>query len=561
LTENKEDRDRARDSEHPPLSLSLSLNSNAPADLILANARVYTADEANPSASAVVTKGNQIVYVGDEAGAKAWQGPQTRVVDAGGRSLLPGFIDSHFHLMHGAIALGGIQLNEVRTLLELETAVRSFARDNPDLPWLEGQGLRYDVRGAEGPLTRWHLDAIERERPLVLFSYDVHTAWANTAALEAAGMLHAGHDPATGVMPGADGLPAGELREESAYGGLLAQIPPPDDARRRRLVGQALAWLASLGITSVHNMDGDAQQAAFYAALEDLGELTLRVYMPYTVRPETPLEALAQEAAPMREQFQSDMLRAGAVKFFMDGVYESYTAVTLDGYPGQPHDFGFPLFDTGHFARMAGEADRLGLQIFVHACGDGAVRRVLDGYETAREQNGVRDSRHRVEHIEMIDPDDAVRLAHMGAIASMQPLHAPDEVNDADVWPSRVREEEWGRAFAWRMLRDAGATIAFGSDWPVAPPDPIAGIAAAVNRQPWRPGLPRQKQTLAEAIAGYTRDAAYAEFQEDKKGQIKVGMLADMVLLSDNIFAAPAEELAMVRVTMTICDGRVVFER
>lgn len=539
------------------------------ADLLITNAAVYTVDDTNPHAEVVAVRGNKIVYVGDDAGVEAWRGPGTRVIEGHGRSLLPGFIDSHFHLMHGAVALGDIQLHDVRTLAELETAVRTFAQDNPDLPWLRGQGLRYSIPAPDEPLTRQHLDAIEPQRPLVLIAYDVHTAWANTDALEKAGLLYGG-EPLPGgaeIVLGADGLATGELFEMAAFDSLLAHIPEPDDAERRRLLRDALAYLASLGVTSVHNMDGDAEQTAFYAALEDLGELTLRVYMPYSVRPETPLEALEQEAAPMRDHFQGELVRAGAVKFFMDGVYESYTAVSLNAYPDQPHNYGEPIFDRDHFARMALEADRLGLQIIVHACGDGAVRRVLDGYETVRERNGPRDSRHRVEHIEMIHLDDAPRFAQMGVIASMQPLHAPLQENDPDVWPTRVREEDWDRAFAWRTVRDAGAAapertrIAFGSDWPVAAPDPILGIAGALNRQPWRPGHNSHNQTLAEAIAGYTRDAAYAEFQEDRKGQIKVGMLADLVLLTDNIFAVPPQELAAVRVVMTVVDGRIVYER
>jgi predicted amidohydrolase YtcJ len=546
------------------------------ADFIIRGAQVYTVDEKNPQASAVAVKGKWIVYVGDDAGVEAWRGPQTQCIDGEGRTVLPGFIDSHFHLMHGAVALADMQLYQVQTLDDLRTAVQTFARENPELPWLRGQGLRYGIPTPNEPLTRQHLDAIEAQRPLVLLAYDVHTAWANTTALQRAGLLHGGPPLPGGaeIVMGEDGLATGELFEGPAYDPLLAQIPEPDEAARRKLMGDALSYLASLGVTSVHNMDGDPEQTAFYAALADAqtafgsGELTVRVYMPYSVKPETPLEALAQEAASMRDRFQSDMVRAGAVKFFMDGVYESYTAVSLSGYPDQPYNaqtavgLGRPIFDAEHFARMVSEADRLGLQIFTHACGDGAVRLVLDGYETAQANNGRRDSRHRVEHIEMIHLDDAPRFAQLGVIASMQPLHVPLPEKEAmDVWPARVREQDWDRAFAWRTLRDAGASMAFGSDWPVALPDPILGIAAAVNRRPWRPGQISHKQTLEEAIAAYTRDAAYAEFQEGFKGQIRAGMVADLVLLTDNIFAAAAEELAAVRVAMTLCDGRIVYER
>jgi len=347
----------------------------------------------------------------------------------------------------------------------------------------------------------------------------------------------------------------------AAFQLLLEKIPEPDDIKKRELVRKGLQYLASLGVTSVHNMDGDQEQAAFYAAMEDMGELTLRIYMPYDVKPETPLEALADEAAVMRQQFDGDMVRAGSVKFFMDGVFESYTAVLLDGYRDRPEVTGQAIFDAGLFSRLATEADRLGLQIFVHACGDGAVRRVLDGYEAAQKANGRRDSRHRVEHIELIHPDDLPRFAGLGVIASMQPLHSPLAKNDPDVWPLRVRRRDWDRSFAWRMLRDAQATLVFGSDWPVAPPDPILGIHGALTRQPWQPGHNPHRQTLEEAIAAYTKDAAYAEFQEDKKGQIKEGMWADMVLLSDDIFSIPKEQICDLRVVMTMVNGRVVYQQ
>ena len=235
--------------------------------------------------------------------------------------------------------------------------------------------------------------------------------------------------------------------------------------------------------------------------------------------------------------------------------------MSLNGYPDQPHTFGVPIFDAEHYVRMVTEADRLGLQVITHACGDGAVRRVLDGYEAVQKRNGRRDSRHRVEHIEMIHLDDAPRFAQLDVIASMQPLHSPLQENDPDVWSRRVREEDWDRAFAWRTIRDAGARLVFGSDWPVALPDPLQGIAAALNRQPWRPGQHAHNQTLEEAIAAYTRDAAYAEFQEEQKGQIRAGMLADLVLLTDNIFAVPKKDIAAVRVAMTVCDGRIVYQR
>lgn len=533
-----------------------------PADLIITHARVYTVDPAQLWAEAVAVRGQRIAFVGSAAEAAAWHGPRTHVIDGQGCTLLPGFIDSHFHLLMGSIELAGIQLQEVTALESLAAAVSRFAAAQPDAPWLVGHGLKYDIAPGRQPLTRHHLDALSPDRPLLVFAYDVHTAWANTAALRQANILSSGAalGPNSEIVRAADGQASGELRERGAYDRVLDIIPLPGDTQKRAMLQRGLAEAASAGVTSIHNMDGDIDQLALYAALEDVGELTLRVYCPYSITPETPPEALA-DAVAMRQAFQSEMVRSGCVKFFMDGVIETYTGLLLDDYAGMPGNKGGTLFSAEHFNDMAARADRQGLQIFVHATGDGAVRRTLDGFKVAQKANGRRDSRHRVEHIELIHPDDLPRFAQLGVIASMQPAHVPRQPpNDPDVWPARVGPERWGRSFAWQTLRQAGARLAFGSDWPVAPQNPLLGLHAAVNRRPWLPGLPDERQTLADALAGYTRDAAYAEFQEQQKGQIKTGMLADLVLLSGDIFATPPEEIDRLQVMLTVCNGRVVYE-
>ncbi|MCB0188031.1 MAG: amidohydrolase family protein, partial [Caldilineaceae bacterium] len=246
---------------------------------------------------------------------------------------------------------------------------------------------------------------------------------------------------------------------------------------------------------------------------------------------------------------------------FMDGVLESYTALMVDEYADAPGNRGVALYTAEHFNAIAAEADRLGLQIFVHACGEGAVRRTLDGYAHARQRNGVRDSRHRVEHIETLHPADLHRFAELGVIASMQPLHAPPTIHSGEVWPLRAGEARWPLSFAWQTLRETGAHLAFGSDWPVVTLDPMQGFYAALNREPWVDGHPQQRQTLEQTIAGYTRDAAYAEFMEHEKGMIRTGMLADLVLFDRDLFATPAAEIAAVRLSVTVCDGQVVWQK
>ncbi|MGB0388173.1 MAG: amidohydrolase [Ardenticatenaceae bacterium] len=542
--------------------MSLS-NESKEATLVIHNAKVFTVDEGQPAASAVAVRDNQIVFVGDDEGGRGFVGEQTRVVDGEGRSLLPGFIDSHFHLAWGSQTLIGAQLYGIQSLAGLKTGLDEWMAANPEMPWVLGQGTSYAIPSSEEPLTRHYLDQIESEKPLALTTYDMHSMFVNTAALKAIGLLHgAAEELANGeVVMGEDGMATGELYEMDAMNYVYKAIPDPTMEQQLEIVKKGLALAASYGITSVHNMDGEMEQAQLYAALEEMEALTLRVYVPFWVKPGMSVAYMEEQATQMRESFQSEMLRSNCVKFFMDGVYESYTAVTLTGYPDQPDNLGEPIWDEPTFAQFASAADKLGLQIFVHACGDGAVRRVLDGYASAQQQNGQRDSRHRVEHIEMIGLEDVPRFKQLGVIASMQPLHSPLEENDPDLWPKRVHKADWDRAFAWRTLREADATLAFGSDWPVVTLNPMLGVYAALNRQPWEPGYDPHTQTLAETIRSYTQDAAFAEFQEHKKGQIKVGMWADLVLLSDDIFALPSQALKDTTVEMTVCHGRVVFEK
>ncbi|GAB4580390.1 MAG: amidohydrolase [Anaerolineales bacterium] len=544
-----------------------------PADLLFTHAQIFTA---NPNQlgvrvpnSALAVQGNRIVFVGTDAEAEAWRGPHTRVIPCAGRTLMPGFIDSHFHLFWGALELRAAQLGSVRSLEDLREVLLAYAAAHPAQEWVHGQGLIYltptpsplaPLPAGEGSLTRHHLDAILAERPVAVTAYDGHTVWANTRALELAGILHGAEVPeGSEIVMGADGLATGELRERGAFHYVDDLIPEPTEPEKRVLLHKGLRLAAEMGLTSIHNMDGDLEQLTRYMALEDTGELTLRVYVPYTIRPETSVQELT-EAVEMAQANPGGMARGGAVKFFMDGVIESFTALMLDDYAGAPGNKGRALFTAEHFTRMATEADRLGLQIFVHAIGDAAVRRTLDGYEAAQRTNGKRDSRHRVEHIEVYHPADLPRFAELGVIASMQPLHAPLSATGHDIWPARVGVERWDRSFAWNRLRAAGARLVFGSDWPVVSQSPFKGLYNALNRLPWREGLADHCQTLEQTLLSYTCDAAYAEFMEHEKGMLKPGYLADLVLLSEDIFAVPPAEIERVHPVMTIVDGRVVFE-
>lgn len=528
--------------------------------LLIQNANVYTADPLNPRAQAVMVRGNRIAFVGNDAEARHQRTPQTEVIDGKGCTLLPGLIDSHFHLLWGALKLESLQLESAADLPELGALVQQYATEHPDKSWIEGYQLRYTIILPDHPLDRHFLDHLVPDRPLLIFAFDMHTAWANTKALEMAKLLHGRRLPPGNeiVIDAQSGLATGELREPAAYDPIRELMPKPTAAEQRRLLKKGLTLAARHGITSVHNMDNKHNQIALYADLEATGEMSLRIYMPYDVKPETPLAALA-DAATMAQHYQGSHVRAGAIKLFMDGVLESYTALMVEEYADAPGNYGTALYTAEHFNQIAIDADRLGLQIFVHACGEGAVRRTLDGYAQARAINGKRDSRHRIEHIETLHPADLRRFAELDVIASMQPLHAPITRHEAEVWPQRAGEQRWPLSFAWQTLRDTGAHLTFGSDWPVVTLNPLAGFYAALNREPWCNGHPQQHQTLEQVIAGYTRDAAYAEFMETEKGMIRVGMVADLVLFDRDLFATPAEVINTAQPTLTLCDGQVVW--
>lgn len=525
------------------------------ADTIITNAKIFTSDESNPHAEAIAIKGNRIVYVGGNSGTEVFRGEKTRIIDGQGRTVTPGFIDTHVHLLWGSIWMGNAQLQEVRTKEDLKNNLTNFASENKTNEWVMGRGIRYDIVS-----TRQELDEIIADRPVYIGAFDGHTAWANTKALEMAGILKDdGREMVNGiVVRDEDGFATGELREGDAMRAVMDLVPHPDANRKRELLKLAIHEFNKTGITSVHNMNGDMEELMAYAALEDAGEINVRVYVPFHVKPETKEEEL-KEAAQMAE-VQMDYVRGGPAKFFMDGVWESYTAFNVDPYADVPETKVEPIFSLEHFIRMASACDKLGMQIAVHACGDAAVRQTLDGFEAVQKANGKRDSRHRVEHIEVCQPEDMPRFKELGVIASMQTSHAPFSLEDDVVWTKRTGPQRWHLAFPWRGLKNAGAHLSLGSDWTVAPFDPMINIYVALNRKKLAADNPNQNLTLEECIIGYTRDAAYVEFKENEKGQIKEGYLADLALFSHDLFTVKPEEITSAKPVMTMIDGRIVFE-
>jgi predicted amidohydrolase YtcJ len=534
---------------------------STPATLLLRNARIATLDPSHPRAEAVAIAGDRVLWAGADADAAAWAGPNTRVIDGEGRLALPGLTDSHFHLLLGARTLNMLPLEGAQDLAELQARLRAWAEREPGADWIVGRGWAYRLFAAGQPIHRQILDAAVPDRPVYLTAFDGHTGWANTAALRLAGILEGADTgtPFSSVVLGDDGLATGELREGAAMTMVRRLIPTPSDDEQLALLRRALGQLARLGLTGVHNMDGDAWQLGLYRRLIERDELSLRVLLPLSLRPGSAPEEIDAWAEVARAQ-RDPLLRAGAVKLFMDGVVESKTALLLAPYADDSGELGTANYAQEEFEALVTRADARGLQVFVHAIGDGAVRRTLDGFAAARRANGPRDSRHRVEHVELIDSADVARFVELGAIASMQPIHANFGVDPQNTWRRLSGPARWPWGFAWRRLRDAGVQLAFGSDWPVADPDPLLGVHVCLNRTPLDAGLPDQRLTLDEAIAGYTTWAAYAGHAEHEQGRLAPGYLAELVLLDRDLYETPAETLREARVALTVVGGNVVFE-
>ncbi|MGB3313120.1 MAG: amidohydrolase [Albidovulum sp.] len=547
-------------------------------EMILTNARILTMNPADHHAEAIAIGQGRILAIGHRREIEDLAVPGTEVVDCGGATVLPGFFESHLHLVLGGAELAHLQLTHVDGAEPLARAFRDFAARHPDHPLLMAQGGHYTM--LDHPMTRHDLDAIIADRPIAIGAHDHHTVWANTAALKAAGILEGaamphGHE----VVMGADGLATGELREFEAFAPVIAlggearlnlgiatgeePSPWPDAAAQaidRAKVANGLAHAARHGITSMVNMDGNRYTLDLLRGLQAEGGLIARVRVPFHFKPHMDLSAL-DRAETMTRDFDDDWLSSGFVKMFMDGVIDSGTAFRLDDYPGRPGYHSEPLFPGPRFNEIAAEADRRGLQIAVHAIGDGAVRTTIDGYEAAQRANGRRDSRHRIEHIEMIDRADIPRLGALGITASLQPPHAPGAMDFA-MFPTfdAIGRNRWADAYLCRTLAEAGAPLAFASDWPVTDISVLRGIQAALTR-PVYEGAEDQRVPLMQVLHAYTAGGAWAAHRDQVTGMLRPGLAADIVVLSGDIEATPPEAVADLTVALTICGGRVTYRK
>lgn len=536
-------------------------------DLIVINGKVYAGDGAAVLAEAVAIRGNKVVRVGSNREIQRLRRAQTTTVDARGGAVVPGFNDAHAHFISGGLSLDQVNLLEATTLDEIKDTVRIWSEAHPERTWITGRGWYYQPFAGTLP-TRQLLDTLVPNRPAYLIAYDGHTGWANTRALKLAGITRHTRNPANGVIvkDPRTGEPSGALKEAAMA--LMTAVPQPTTEDKIAAIRAGLVEAHRVGITSVQNAGGTAEDLELYDRLRKRGELTVRVYQALSVTGEVNETRLAELAA-VRERFTDDpLLKAGAVKLVADGVIESHTAAMLEPYDNKPASSGDPRYTAEQLNETVAALDRGGWQVMTHAIGDAAVRMTLDAYEAAARLNPVpeRGRRHRIEHIETIDPADVPRFGRLGIIASMQPVHATPSPVPGDVWSTNIGAERASHGWLWAGIATAGGRLAFGSDWPVMTLDPMMGLHVAANRTtadglPKGGWLPAERLPLRRAIDAYTRDAAWASYDEQRKGVLERDMLADLVVLSDDIFEGPATRLSEVQVMVTIVDGKIVYRR
>jgi len=539
-------------------TLACGRSEQETADLVFRGGIVWTGSGAG-RAQAVAVKGDRIMAVGTDADVAPRVGPSTRVVELGGRTVTPGFIDAHTHFIDGGFKLASVDLRDAGTPQEFARRIGAYAATVPAGTWITGGDWDHELWGGELPRREW-IDSLTPDHPVFVNRLDGHMALANTAALRAAGIDRNGRtpDPAGGtiVRDAATGRPAGVFKDE-AMALVGRAIPDPSEADMDRALQAAAGHALERGVTQVHDMAGWSSLATYQRALAR-GELPLRVYSV------VPIATWARLRDYVAENGRGDdRLWWGGLKGFVDGSLGSTTAWFYEPYSDAPGTSGFMVTDSAELRAEIDSADAAGLQVIVHAIGDRANDWLLDAYRDAAEKNGPRDRRFRIEHAQHLTPAAVGRFAEQGVIASMQPYHAADDGRWAE---KRIGPERIKTTYAFRSLLDAGATLAFGSDWTVAPIDPILGIDAAVTRRTidganpdgW---MPQERITLEETLRAYTAGGATAGFKEDRLGRIEPGMLADLTVLSDDVFSVDPKSLVDVRVDMTVVGGRVAYER
>jgi hypothetical protein len=537
-----------------------------PADILIVHGKIYTADEKHPWADTVAIRQGKIEAVGTEQVVGRLRGIGTKIIDAGGKLILPGFTDCHVHFLDGSLSLGQINLEGATNVADIQKRLRAYAAQHPGDDWILGRGWDYAMFGAAALPDKKYLDEIFLNRPVFLEGYDAHTYWANSKALSLAAITKDTPDPLNGVIVRDPQThdPTGALKESA--GDLVRKvIPKPTRVQKLQALRAGIHWANQNGITRVHSAGGDFEQLALLDELRQTKQLTVRFYIAYF---QDPPELRKQDIAAIedaRKKYHDDWLDVGAVKFIIDGVVESHTAAFLAPYSDDPSTKGKLFWDPEKYRAAVTDLDKRNLQIFTHAIGDSAIRTALDTYEAAQDKNHSKDHRPRIEHIESIDPADIPRFGKLGVIASMQPLHSYPNADTLTVWAGNIGPERASHAWLWKSIAQDGGHYAFGSDWPVVTLNPFEGIQTAVTRQtsdgqPPQGFVPSQRLTISQAIEGYTSGAAYAGRREKTEGSIEQGKVADIIILNQNLFDIDPLHIGATKVLTTIVGGKIVYE-
>ena len=520
-------------------------------ETVIINARVHTVDSARPSAEAIAVCGATIANVGTTAEIKAMAGPKTRVIDAGGRLVVPGFNDAHVHLIDGANEIVGVDLRPAKSEQDLVRRLREYAATRPKGEWIVGGYWDHEAWPGRALPTRRLIDAATPDHPVFVQRLDGHMALVNSLAMKLAKVSATAKDPDGGtIVRDERGEPTGVFKDNAMD--LISRAIPEDTLDQTMTKARAaLKHAASLGVTSIQDMTASPRELRAYQALHARGELTARIY------------SIQNHTGPMQGGRGGDeWIHTGARKLFADGSMGSGTAAFFEPYADDPKTSGLLLQSPEALEKMIFDADAAGFQPVVHAIGDRANAIVLDAFEKLARERGVKDRRARIEHAQVVRQADKARFKAAGVIASIQPSHCIDDMRWAE---RRIGKTRTPISYDFKSFADAGARIAFGTDWYVEPLDPMLGLYAAVTRQfpdgtPEGGWFPEERITMAQALEYYTLGSAYAEFQEDRKGSLTPGKLADLVMLSRDVFSIPAREILDTRPTLTMVGGRIVFE-
>lgn len=540
-------------------------DERAAADLALTGGKIYTVDGGRSWAEAVAIKDGRIVFVGSNDDAEAHIGRDTRVVDLAGRMVVPGFQDAHVHPISAGIEANACDLNAYSTVDGYVAAIKKYADANPDEPWITGGGWLMSAFGP-GALARKELiDAVVPDRPVILWSRDGHTVWANSKAIEIAGITNATPDPPDGRIDRdpKSGAAVGSLQEGA--GSLVAsKMPPAGDAKRDEGLRYAIRYLNALGITAVQDASVNEDELKAYRRLDEAGELSLHVTASIWWERGKGTEQI-DGIKRLRSEYTKGHVDAATVKIMQDGVMENYTAAMLEPYllPGKNDVRGIPMVEPGKLKEAVTRLDAEGFQVHFHAIGDGAIRQSLDAVEAARAANGDLGHRHHISHLQLIDEADVPRFKALGVVANYQPLWAYADEYITELTIPFIGAERSSHMYAINSLLKSGATVAFGSDWSVSSPNPFWQMETAITRlgalgETTEPFLPDEAIGLADAIAAFTINAAYTNRIDKDTGSVEVGKRADLAVLDRNLFDIPPVELSDTKVLVTLFGGEAV---